>query len=172
MKHFSQEEKEKQRTESHESRVERDFCLHNLENREEKENWFKKSCKSRKERDLLSKNLENREEKEKWKYNSPARERKTWVISSRDFLEIETLVNDCHTPSHTTHFKFRPSGHNHTSLPWGKSTILLPESKTSMVVNFCHFGLECNDDDMIIWWDEKNEGGTVLMKRRLELGPD
>ena len=94
MKHFSQEEKEKQRTESHESRVERDFCLHNLENREEKENWFKKSCKSRKERDLLSKNLENREEKEKWKYNSPARERKTWVISSRDFLEIETLVND------------------------------------------------------------------------------
>ena len=41
MKHFSQEEKEKQRTESHESRVERDFCLHNLENREEKENWFK-----------------------------------------------------------------------------------------------------------------------------------
>ena len=44
---------------------------------------------------MLSKNLENREEKEKWKYNSPARERKTWVISSRDFLEIETLVNDC-----------------------------------------------------------------------------
>ena len=38
MKHFSQEEKEKQRTESHESRVERDFCLHNLENREKKEN--------------------------------------------------------------------------------------------------------------------------------------
>ena len=38
MKHFSQEEKEKQRTESHKSRVERDFCLHNLENREEKEN--------------------------------------------------------------------------------------------------------------------------------------
>ena len=37
MKHFSQEEKEKQRTESHESRVERDFCLHNLENRKEKE---------------------------------------------------------------------------------------------------------------------------------------
>ena len=40
MKHFSQEEKEKQRTESHESRVERDFCLHNLENREEKDNWL------------------------------------------------------------------------------------------------------------------------------------
>ena len=94
MKHFSQEEKEKQRTESHKSRVEREFCLHNLENREEKENWFKKSCKSRKERDLLSKNLENREEKEKWKYNSPARERKIWVISSQDFLEIEILVND------------------------------------------------------------------------------
>ena len=50
MKHFSQEEKEKQRTESHESRVERDFCLHNLENREEKENYFN--------------NLTNREEKE------------------------------------------------------------------------------------------------------------
>ena len=50
MKHFSQEEKEKQRTESHKSRVEREFCLHNLENREEKENCFK--------------NLTNREEKE------------------------------------------------------------------------------------------------------------
>ena len=67
MKLFSQEEKEKQRTESHKSRVERDFCLNNLE---------------------------NREEKEKWKYNSTARERKIWVISSRDFLKIETLVND------------------------------------------------------------------------------
>ena len=50
MKHFSQEEKEKQITESHKSRVEREFCLHNLENREEKENCFK--------------NLTNREEKE------------------------------------------------------------------------------------------------------------
>ena len=50
MKHFSQEEKEKQRTESHKSRVEREFCLHNLENREEKENCFK--------------NLANREKKE------------------------------------------------------------------------------------------------------------
>ena len=50
MKHFSQEEKEKQQTESHKSRVEREFCLHNLENREEKENCFK--------------NLTNREEKE------------------------------------------------------------------------------------------------------------
>ena len=50
MKHFSQEEKEKQRTESHKSRVEREFCLHNLENREEKENCFK--------------NLKNRDEKE------------------------------------------------------------------------------------------------------------
>ena len=38
MKHFSQEEKEKQRRESHKSRVEREFCLHNLENQEEKEN--------------------------------------------------------------------------------------------------------------------------------------
>ena len=67
MKHFSQEEKEKQRTESHKSRVERDFCLHNLE---------------------------NREEKEKWKYHSNARKRKIWVISFWYFLEIETLVND------------------------------------------------------------------------------
>ena len=82
MKHFSQEEKEKQRTESHESRVERDFCLHNLENREEKENWFKESCKSRQERDLLSKNLENREEKEKWKYNSP-------FSVNYDFLDLK-----------------------------------------------------------------------------------
>ena len=65
MKHFSQEEKEKQWTESRKSRVERDFFLHNLENREEKENCFK--------------NLTNREEKEdcclkilkieKWKRN-------------------------------------------------------------------------------------------------------
>ena len=38
LKQFSQDEKEKQRTESHKSRVERDFYLHNLENREEKEN--------------------------------------------------------------------------------------------------------------------------------------
>ena len=50
MKHFSLEEKEKQQTESHKSRVEREFCLHNLENREEKENYFK--------------NLTNQEEKE------------------------------------------------------------------------------------------------------------
>ena len=50
MKHFSQEEKEKQLTESQKSRVEREFFLHNLENREEKENCFK--------------HLTNREEKE------------------------------------------------------------------------------------------------------------
>ena len=50
MKHFSQEEKEKQWTESHKSRVEREIFLHNLENQEEKENCFK--------------NLTNREEKE------------------------------------------------------------------------------------------------------------
>ena len=50
MKHFSQEEKEKQRTESHKSRVVREFCLYTPENREENENCFK--------------NLTNREEKE------------------------------------------------------------------------------------------------------------
>ena len=53
LKHFSQ--KEKQRTESHKSRVEREFSLHNLENREEKENCFK--------------NLTNREEKREEKDN-------------------------------------------------------------------------------------------------------
>ena len=45
MKHFSQEEKEKQQTESHKSRVEREFFLHNLENREEKENFCLKILK-------------------------------------------------------------------------------------------------------------------------------
>ena len=49
---------------------------------------------ARNETDFSSKNLQNREEKEKWKHNSTARERKIWVISSWDFLEIETLVND------------------------------------------------------------------------------
>ena len=50
MKHFSKEEKQKQRTESHKPRVESEFCLHNLENREEKENCFQ--------------NLTNQEEKD------------------------------------------------------------------------------------------------------------
>ena len=90
MKHFSQEEKEKQRTESQESRVERDFCLHNLENREEKENWFK-NLANREKKDFLSKNLENREEKEKWKYNSPARERK-FSFSSQFMRFLKTIL--------------------------------------------------------------------------------
>ena len=70
------------------------FSSQSWKSRRERE-LFSKSHKSRKEREILSQNLENREEKEKWKYNSPAQERKIWVISSRNFLEIETLVNDC-----------------------------------------------------------------------------
>ena len=58
MKHFSQEEKEKQRTESHKSRVERDFCLHNLENQEEKRIDLK-ILQMEKRKRFLSKNLEN-----------------------------------------------------------------------------------------------------------------
>ena len=91
MKHFSQEEKEKQRTESHKSRVEREFCLYNLENREEKENCFK--------------NLTNREEKENFclkilKIEKRKRNENTILQLEREkyesfLLEIETLVNDC-----------------------------------------------------------------------------
>ena len=55
MKHFSQEEKEKQRTESHKSRVESEFCLHNLENQKEKENHFKISQIEKRKRTFLTK---------------------------------------------------------------------------------------------------------------------
>ena len=95
MKHFSQEEKEKQRTESHKSRVEREFCLYNLENREEKENCFK--------------NLTNREEKENFclkilKIEKRKRNENTILQLEREncesflfeiFSENETLINAC-----------------------------------------------------------------------------
>ena len=55
MKHFSLEEKEKQQTESHKSRVEREFCLHNLENQKEKENHFKISQIEKRNRIFVSK---------------------------------------------------------------------------------------------------------------------
>ena len=71
-----------------------EIFLQSLENREVNENSSIKSHKSRREREFFSWDLENWEEKEKWKIISPARERKNWLISSRDFLEIETLVND------------------------------------------------------------------------------
>ena len=84
MKHFSQEEKEKQWTESRKSRVEREFFLHNLENREEKENCFK--------------NLTNREEKEdcclkilkieKWKRNENTILQLEWEKYESFLLEI------------------------------------------------------------------------------------
>ena len=90
MKHFSQEEKEKQRKESHKLRVEREFFLHNLENREEKENCFK--------------NLTNQEEKESFclkilKIQKRNRYENTIPQVEREkydsfLLEIETLVND------------------------------------------------------------------------------
>ena len=64
MKHFSQEEKEKQQTESHKSRVEREFCLHNLENRVEKENSFKNLINREEKRNFCLKilKIENRNE--------------------------------------------------------------------------------------------------------------
>ena len=54
-----------------------------------------KSWKSRGERETFPPILENREENETWKLASRERERKIWVISLREFLEIETLVNVC-----------------------------------------------------------------------------
>ena len=54
-----------------------------------------KSRISRGEREFCLQNLDNREHLEKWTFNSPARDRKKWTISSRDFLEIENLVNAC-----------------------------------------------------------------------------
>ena len=87
MKHFSQEEKEKQRKESHKLRVEREFFLHT---REEKENCFK--------------NLTNQEEKESFclkilKIQKRNRNENTIPQVEREkyesfLLEIETLVND------------------------------------------------------------------------------
>ena len=40
-------------------------------------------------------NLDNWEHLDKWTFKSPAQDRKKWTISSRDFLEIENLVNTC-----------------------------------------------------------------------------
>ena len=65
MQHFSQEEKEKQWTESHKSRVESDFCLKNLENREEKKSFCLKIWKNR---------------EEKWKYNYPAQKYESFLL--------------------------------------------------------------------------------------------
>ena len=105
---------------SRKSRGEGEICLRYLENREEiekfvshilkiekrkrkfsKKSWksrgerefqYKKSQETRGEREFPPQNLENREENETWKFTSPARARKLWVISLREFLEIVTLV--------------------------------------------------------------------------------
>ena len=90
MKHFSQEEKEKQRTESHKSRVERDFCLQIL--------------KIEKRKRIDFKNLANREKKEICclkilTIEKRKRNENTILQLEREkhesfLLEIETLVND------------------------------------------------------------------------------
>ena len=61
----------------------------------EKEKFFQVLKIERRKRNF-SPILENREENETWKLASRKRERKIWVISLREFLEIETLVNVCH----------------------------------------------------------------------------
>ena len=76
-----------------ESRGEGDFFFENFESREEKEKFSSKSRISRGEREFCLQNLDNREHLEKSTFNSPARDRKKWTISSRVFLEIENLVN-------------------------------------------------------------------------------
>ena len=70
------------------------------ESRRERE-FFSKSRISRGEREFFPQNLDIREHLEKWKFNSPARDRKKWTISSRDFLEIENLVNAWQTTAST-----------------------------------------------------------------------
>ena len=62
-------------------------------NREEKEKFTSKSQISRGEWEFVLQNLDNRDHLERSTFNSPARDRKKWTISSQDFLEIENLVN-------------------------------------------------------------------------------
>ena len=69
------------------------ICLQNLILSRSEREFFSKSRISRGEREFFLQNLDIREHLEKWKFNSPARDRKKWTISSRDFLEIENLVN-------------------------------------------------------------------------------
>ena len=72
------------------------ICLQNLIPSRREREFFPKSWISRGEREFFLQNLDIREHLEKWKFNSPARDRKKWTISSRDFLEIENLVNACY----------------------------------------------------------------------------
>ena len=72
------------------------ICLQNLILSRSEREFFSKSRISRGEREFFLQNLDIREHLEKWKFNSPARDRKKWTISSRDFLEIENLVNAWH----------------------------------------------------------------------------
>ena len=69
------------------------ICLQNLILSRSEREFFSKSRISRGEREFFLQNLDIREHLEKWKFNSPARDRKKWTISSQDFLEIENLVN-------------------------------------------------------------------------------
>ena len=73
------------------------ICLQNLILSRSEREFFSKSRISRGEREFFLQNLDIREHLEKWKFNSTARDRKKWNISSRDFLEIENLVNACST---------------------------------------------------------------------------
>ena len=69
------------------------ICLQNLIPSRREREFVSKSRMSRGEQEFFLQNLDIRERLEKWKLNSPARDRKKWTISSRDFLEIENLVN-------------------------------------------------------------------------------
>ena len=69
------------------------ICLQNLILSRSEREFFSKSRISRGKWEFFLQNLDIREHLEKWKFNSPARDRKKWIISSRDFLEIENLVN-------------------------------------------------------------------------------
>ena len=59
----------------------------------EKRNFSSKSRIPRGEREFFLQNLDNQDYIEKWKFNSPARERKKWTISTQDFLKLENPVN-------------------------------------------------------------------------------
>ena len=105
------------------------ICLQNLIPSRREREFFSKSWISRGEREFFLQNLDIREHLEKWKFNSPARDRKKWTISSRDFLEIENLVNACLETSRitwqwhnllrtgTTKYHLIPLGNTRTTWP-------------------------------------------------------
>ena len=86
MKHFSQEKEEKQKTESHKSTVEREFCLHNLENRVEKENCPKNLTNRGEKENFVSKSHNSRSEREMKIQFSSSREKNMSHFFSRSRL--------------------------------------------------------------------------------------